>query len=331
MSDQLPPPPSPAQPPHSPDPAPSAEAAGAVPATQEPETTALPGEPATAAYPATDPTFHYPQPDPTAPYPAQAFPPAAHAAPAPPYPGHPAPGHPPAGYPGAPLPATYPFAGYPGAPLPAGYPHPGWGPPVPPPAQPTNRFAITALITGLVGLVPLGVIFGILAIRQINRTREPGRGLAVGGIIAAGLWIYVIYVIISFTAVFQGIDQAVDRHDDPLGDRRAQAGLYPGVCIDRMRGTTAGDLTTVPCSSPHEAEVYSVFTLPGGAWPGQSTVRGTALDGCDRDAERYRTGADADLDVRALYPRSATSWSVDRGVVCIAVDPDGPRTGSLFD
>jgi hypothetical protein len=50
-------------------------------------------------------------------------------------------------------------------------------------AVPTNVLAIIALVLGFV--VPIGgVVVGILAINQIKRTREAGRGLAV-----AGIWI----------------------------------------------------------------------------------------------------------------------------------------------
>lgn len=50
---------------------------------------------------------------------------------------------------------------------------------VPPP---TNGFAITALVSSLV-VAPLGIIFGHLALRQIRRTGEGGRGLAIGGLV----------------------------------------------------------------------------------------------------------------------------------------------------
>jgi len=47
--------------------------------------------------------------------------------------------------------------------------------------RPTNGYAITALVSSLV-LAPLGIVFGHLALKQIKRTGESGRGLAIGGL-----------------------------------------------------------------------------------------------------------------------------------------------------
>lgn len=50
-----------------------------------------------------------------------------------------------------------------------------------PAATQTNTLAIVALVLGFV--VPIGgVVVGIIAMNQIKRTHEAGRGLAVGGI-----------------------------------------------------------------------------------------------------------------------------------------------------
>jgi Na+/proline symporter len=51
-----------------------------------------------------------------------------------------------------------------------------------PPAQQTNVLSIIALVLGFV--VPIGgVVVGIIALRQLKRRPESGRGLAVAGII----------------------------------------------------------------------------------------------------------------------------------------------------
>ena len=43
--------------------------------------------------------------------------------------------------------------------------------------------AIAALVVSLICCAPLGVIFGHVAISQINKTGEGGRGLAVAGLV----------------------------------------------------------------------------------------------------------------------------------------------------
>ena len=53
------------------------------------------------------------------------------------------------------------------------------------PTQSTNGFAIAALVCPLVlcVLFPLGIIFGHVALSQIARTGEGGRGMAIAGLV----------------------------------------------------------------------------------------------------------------------------------------------------
>jgi hypothetical protein len=85
------------------------------------------------------------------------------------------------------------------------YPPPGPGPHHPygpwqpgpwapyPPVRSTNGFAIAALICGLVGLVSyglggvLGIVFGIVGLRQIRQDGQAGRGLAIAGIVVGAV------------------------------------------------------------------------------------------------------------------------------------------------
>ncbi|BCY12876.1 hypothetical protein L3i22_079640 [Actinoplanes sp. L3-i22] len=270
-------------------------------------------------------------------YPAPGYPPTAYPAPGqptyPPAAAYPAPGYPPA----AAYPAPgYPPTGYPGQFPPAGYYQQAPGFPAPPnpyQSQETNRLAIISLVTGLIGLIPFGLIFGILAIRQINRTGERGRGQAVGGLIAAGVWMYIVYSIIIGVRGANAYEDAINnRYASPTSNSRGMAGLYPGICIDKMFGSNAEALTIVPCTSPHEAEVYSVFTLPeADGFEGATATRDRVRESCEGDFQRYRVGKDATMRVEFLYPATETDWYDDRSVVCVAVDPSGPRTGSLQD
>lgn len=84
-------------------------------------------------------------------------------------------GAPPPGY-GAPPP------GY-GAP-PPGYGQPPYGSPYA--AQKTNTLAIVSLVTSFL-CSPAGLITGIIALNQIGRTGEKGRGLAIAGIVISVL------------------------------------------------------------------------------------------------------------------------------------------------
>lgn len=58
---------------------------------------------------------------------------------------------------------------------------PQYGTPVP--TSRTNGMAIASLVLSLVCCNILGIIFGHIALSQINRTGEAGRGLAVAGLV----------------------------------------------------------------------------------------------------------------------------------------------------
>ena len=96
-----------------------------------------------------------------------------------------------------------------------GYGQPAYGQPYaqPYPVGPrTNTLSILALVLSLVGLLTGitavgGIICGHIALSQIKRTGENGRGLALGGLIAGyvivGLWVlfvvaYIIFVVVLF-------------------------------------------------------------------------------------------------------------------------------------
>jgi len=98
------------------------------------------------------------------------------------------------------------------APPPPGYgqqpgygPPPGYGPGYAPqfygPRQ-TNTMAILALVLAFVA-APAGLVLGIIARKQINRTGEDGAGLALAGIIVGGIFtaIFVLLIIVWIVAI----------------------------------------------------------------------------------------------------------------------------------
>ncbi|MFH0831030.1 MAG: DUF4190 domain-containing protein [Parcubacteria group bacterium] len=63
----------------------------------------------------------------------------------------------------------------------------------------TNGLAIAAFVLSLVGLGIIGLILGIVALSQIKKTGEGGKGLAIAGIIIGALSVVAgIIVIIWF-------------------------------------------------------------------------------------------------------------------------------------
>lgn len=243
----------------------------------------------------------------------------------------PATGH---GTPGWGPPAGKPPPGYGPAP---GYPPPGYGPPpgYPPPGFPPRRgtdgFAVAALILGILAIVPLAVIFGLIA---LGRTATPGgqsgRGMAIAGLALSGLWTAVIAVAIVVavltTAERDGAGQIT------AGGSVSATDLTEGDCLNGLGGavTSILSLPAVPCSAPHEGEVYAVFDLSAGDYPGAAAVDEQVDTGCFERLDGYAPSAAADpsIGVFFVYPQEANWRLGDREVVCIATTQT-PATGSL--
>jgi hypothetical protein len=109
-----------------------------------------------------------------------------------------------------------------------------------------------------------------------------------------------------------------------------------GDCFDDG-STFAGDdpevddVPGVPCSQPHDNEVYAVFDVAAASFPGDKMGE-MAHEGCVARFEAF-VGRDYDsssLDVATLFP-SAESWRQDdREVVCAVYDIDAKKlTGTV--
>ncbi|GAA4569931.1 DUF4190 domain-containing protein [Planotetraspora kaengkrachanensis] len=238
-----------------------------------------------------------------------------------PYPPPPVPqGAPPGPY-GAP---TIPPPGPYGSPYP-----PPYGYPPPPPAR-TNGFAIAALVLGILGVLLLSIIFGIVALAQIRKRGDKGKGLAIAGLIVSGLWIALFALLMTIATL--GVAERDETGTVTRGGSVSVTSLHEGDCVDGVvEGKVITTLKAVPCAQPHDAEVIVVFDLPAGAWPGREAAGDAAADSCDQ--RLYSLLADSPMLDRlnsfVLYPSSASVWSVDRTVDCMVVDLDaGKLTGS---
>jgi hypothetical protein len=144
---------------------------------------------------------------------------------------------------------------------------PQWMPGVQAPPKPTgtNGFATASLILGILGIcgfsLVLGLILGIVALVQIGRTGQSGRGLAIAGIVlsllwAGGLTIGVIYI----------TDKA-----KTTGTTPTIVGLKVGECYNTPDGYGL-DATKADCAGPHDGEAFDTVPLTGyfkGEYPGE--------------------------------------------------------------
>jgi Domain of unknown function (DUF4190) len=99
------------------------------------------------------------------------------------------------------------LAGGVGAPASYGSAGPAFGQPAYGQPAPTNSLAIAALVSSLL-LAPLGIVFGHVALGQIKRTGEAGKGLAIAGlaigyvgtVLSVLCLIFVMVVVSSITS-----------------------------------------------------------------------------------------------------------------------------------
>ena len=95
------------------------------------------------------------------------------------------------------------------------------------------------------------------------------------------------------------------------------------------------DVPGVPCTEPHDNEVYATFDLPMSEWPGEDRVNELADDGC---LERFKgaigaTYEESVLMITTLIPTKG-SWAEmgDREVVCVAYHMDLEKlTGTVLN
>jgi len=111
------------------------------------------------------------------------------------------------------------------------------------------------------------------------------------------------------------------------GGRSPAAYFKVGDCLQDSP-QTGKNATVVDCAKPHSAEVYGVFMLPEGGFPGEPTVK-EFKDKCPAVAHTYFTpeeGLDPSMHTTRKFP-DENSWRLgDRSVTCFIVF-DAPRTG----
>jgi hypothetical protein len=203
---------------------------------------------------------------------------------------------PPPTWPGAPPPPTWPGAPppptWPGAPPsyeswqpswpppgPAG-PPPGWGQGWPDRPRTTNVWAIVALVTGIVALVPVAIGAAITAFVQIHRRHQTGLGMAIAGIVLAAVWTVVgIGVGIGFVLNQTTVNGALGR----VADTEVAT---VGSCLQEPRAQDSV-ATGIDCAQDHDAEVYLVDDLGAGVWPGYDAVDANADATCYDAFEGY--------------------------------------------
>ncbi|MFB7088028.1 DUF4190 domain-containing protein [Streptomyces sp. NPDC056296] len=234
--------------------------------------------------------------------------------------------------PGPPPPGQYPQGPYPPQ-----QPYPGgWGQPYGayPRQPPVNGVAIAAFVLGVLCFVPaVGLVLGLIALAQIRRRGERGKGFAVAGSVlsSVGLALWVLSLSTGAAADFW------DGFRDAARGEGTAYSLEKGQCFTTPSGSLQGvtyDVDEVPCEEEHDGEVFAAFELPGGSFPGDGEITRKADERCYALQDTYamdRWALPTDVDVYYLTPTSQSWRTGDREITCLFGNTDerGTLTGSL--
>jgi hypothetical protein len=180
------------------------------------------------------------------------------------------------------------------------------------PVQPsTNGWSVVALVTGLIGLVPVAVPAGVVGLVQAGRRRQAGRGLAIGGLVAAGVWTLAAVALLAFVLTAPDL-----RAGSPADVGTAAV----GECLDAP-ADGSGPWAAASCTAPHDGEVYVVDEVDDARWPGEDELAVRADDTCHAEFADYvgRSYMASAHDYLSFSP-DARDWAGgDRRIVCVVV------------
>jgi len=227
----------------------------------------------------------------------------------------------------------------------------GPGAPGPPPGR-TNGWAVTAFILGLLGISLLGIIFAIVALRQIGDSRQRGKGLAIAGLALSIIWgaAVAVYLVLgsSGTSAGQSASSGGSNPSVSASSPSASSGgrdsssrtsvfsLKTGQCFQNPPADQAvlgiTYVTVVPCTTLHNAQVFVEFPATGSAYPGSTSLKDQANRGChSRIADNLETSKiTSTMSLHFLYPLSASWAQGHRTITCLVVDSKTDLKSSLL-
>jgi Domain of unknown function (DUF4190)/Septum formation len=244
-------------------------------------------------------------------------------------------------------PGAYP--GQPGGPVPG--PGPGRGG--------TNGFAIAAFVISLLGGTLLSLILGFIALGQIRRSPQRGRGLAIASIVLSVIWGAVLaFFLVGHSSGTPNTPSAngggtpsapaPSPSVSPSGGSTSGSGgasrgttsvfvLRTGQCFQNPPASQAilgiTTVAVVPCSTPHNAQVFVEFSATAGStYPGRSALKRQADTGCHaRISGNVKSSKITNsMTLRFLYPLSVSWAEGHRTITCLIVDAKPDLKSSLL-
>lgn len=108
-------------------------------------------------------------------------------------------------------------------------------------------------------------------------------------------------------------------------------GIRAGDCLNTKN--TQNEILRLPCSQPHDEEVFAHRDLGDGDWPGQDALSDRAERICSAAAASF-IGIPADqtgLMISSFQPGEQEWREGDHTIDCTLADPNGKTTGTLRD
>lgn len=109
-----------------------------------------------------------------------------------------------------------------------------------------------------------------------------------------------------------------------------------GACVNTsdMEGEEITEIPTVDCSEEHDAQVFHVFDLEDGDFPGDEAVDAAADEGCLGQFETFvgTPYEESALDYAYIQPTQET-WDQadDREILCVMFAMDGSTTTESYE
>lgn len=184
-----------------------------------------------------------------------------------------------------------------------------------------DRLAICGFVLGLLGVLVIGPILSIVALRRIRRSGERGRGLAIAGLVLSGCWLAVAIAGLGFAAVAGG------RAD--VGEITAISNIEVGQCFDAdLTKRTLLVAKVADCTAAHGGETYAKVTadLSGLANNEQEL---TATQECGSSFETFVGIPYDESELDIFYVVLGERNVADGNIVCMLGLPGQRLTGSM--
>ena len=143
-----------------------------------------------------------------------------------------------------------------------------------------------------------------------------------------GIIVLAIVVLAVVAAIYVLVNHGIKPKTKVSYEPAAVFSLQEGQCFNGQNGL---GVTVLPCTSPHQAEVFAAFLLPEDTWPGDDAVQAAAQAGCQTRITGYLNPqlTTSALSQEYIYPDEVTWAAGIRTVICDVRSDKGLITGSV--